>query len=125
LVLKAFSSRSFLPESAGSRSFFHLLRSAGSTLAVRARDASEQVQCFVYAASAAIRPASVVKSGESFGHEKSGLRDSIAPGCAAPGDAGFASEAPSAGPRFLANVASPRVSNGEAPAASEIDRARQ
>src|ERR1700693_4996047 len=67
LFLSTFSIRLFLSDSAGRRPFFHLLRSALSTLALRASDDSAQVhfsvvQWFVYSATALSLPSSEVKS---------------------------------------------------------------
>lgn len=63
LFFNASSIRAFLWELAGNKPFFHLLRSAGSTLAVLASEASEQVseslvQCFMYAPIAFLLPGS-------------------------------------------------------------------
>ena len=44
LFLRTFSIRSIFPELAGNKPFFHLHRSEGFTLALRANAASEQVQ---------------------------------------------------------------------------------
>src|SRR5215471_2264652 len=54
--------RAFLSDAAGNEPFFHLLRSAGFTRAVRARAASEHRHTLVYASRAAILCTAVEKS---------------------------------------------------------------
>ncbi len=58
LAFSTFSMRVFLSESGGKEPFFHLHKSAGFTLALRASEAAEHVQCLVYVTTASFRPAS-------------------------------------------------------------------
>src|ERR1039458_7701553 len=60
--------RDFFSDPAGKSPAFHLLRSAGCTKAVRARDASEQFHDLVYPAIARTRPPSDEKSRLGSGH---------------------------------------------------------
>jgi hypothetical protein len=63
--LSAVSIRALFSDRAGNLDFFHLLRSAGSTRAVRANAASEQVQCCEYVVTALFLSVSELKHGLS------------------------------------------------------------
>src|ERR1019366_495546 len=67
LLLRASLIRALLIERTGNPPVFHLLRSAANTRAVRASDASEQFQFFLYSSTALVLPAFESKSRELSG----------------------------------------------------------